>query len=249
MILPKSLILFQVLYCLVMEPYRCYYCNNGYENFEKAVLHGSQLHQHELLKVRSLELNLESGKFGYRTHNFNVKPSAVQELGQVIEIKNDEPGFLCVGLRNRPQEPLEIIKSPLSKKIRLESTDTPHPSCFAEEISDDESNENVDNDIEFLIKQTPIVVDKLRELGMIELWKTFYTMLSNGTFPVDNIAFLLFLDVVKWYGKSNTLAMRYDETVCKFWRVGYKLFHGKFLRFMSGPKNKGQLIFGQSKTE
>jgi hypothetical protein len=165
----------------------------------------------------------------------------------VIEIKIDEPGFLCVGLRNRPQEPLEIIKSPLSKKIRLESTDTPHPSCFAEEISDDESSENVDNDIEFLIKQTPIVVDKPRELGMIELWKTFYTMLSNGTFPVDNIAFLLFLDVVKWYGMSNTLAMRYDETVCKFWRVGYKLFHGKFLRFMSGPKNKGQPIFGQSK--
>jgi hypothetical protein len=50
------------------------------------------LHQHELLKVRSLELNLESGKFGYRTHNFIVKPSAVQELGQVIEIKNDELG-------------------------------------------------------------------------------------------------------------------------------------------------------------
>jgi hypothetical protein len=40
-ILPKSLILFQVLYCLVMETYRCYYCDNGYENFEKAVLHGS----------------------------------------------------------------------------------------------------------------------------------------------------------------------------------------------------------------
>ena len=173
MIFPKSLLSFRVLYCLVMEPYRCYYCNNGYANFEMAILHGSQLHQHDLLKVRSLELNLESGKFGNRTHNFIVKPSAVQELGQVIEIKNDEHGFLCVGLRNRPQEPLEIIKSPLSKKIRLESTDTPHPSCFAEEISDDESSENVDNDIEFLIKQTPIVVDKLRELGMIELWKTF----------------------------------------------------------------------------
>jgi hypothetical protein len=42
-----------------------------------------------------MQLNLESGKFGYRTHNFIVKPSAVQELGQVIEIKNDEPEYLC----------------------------------------------------------------------------------------------------------------------------------------------------------
>ncbi|VDI01697.1 Hypothetical predicted protein [Mytilus galloprovincialis] len=35
--------------------------------------------------------------------------------------------------------------------------------------------------------------------------------------------------------------MRYSEDVKRFWRVGLKLFKGKFVRFMSGIKNKGQL--------
>ena len=40
--------------------------------------------------------------------------------------------------------------------------------------------------------------------------------------------------------------MRHDETVSKFWRVIYKLFHGKFLRFMGGPKHRGTLISGET---
>jgi hypothetical protein len=37
-------------------------------------------------------------------------------------------------------------------------------------------------------------------------------MISNNEFPMDNIAYLLFLDVVKWYGSQNAVTMRYDET-------------------------------------
>jgi hypothetical protein len=37
--------------------------------------------------------------------------------------------------------------------------------------------------------------------------------------------------------------MRYNDTaVNKFWRIGYKMFHGKWLRYMNGPKNKGDLV-------
>lgn len=63
---------------------------------------------------------------------------------------------------------------------------------------------------------------------------------------MDNIAYLLFLEVVKWYGSQNTVTMRYDETISRFWRVGYKLFHGKFLRFLGGPKHRGALIAGET---
>ena len=40
--------------------------------------------------------------------------------------------------------------------------------------------------------------------------------------------------------------MRYSDEVRRFWRVGLKLFKGKFLRFMSGMKNSGQDIAGQT---
>ena len=36
--------------------------------------------------------------------------------------------------------------------------------------------------------------------------------------------------------------MRFSPTVKRFWRIGYCLFHGKWLHFMSGPKNLGQKV-------
>ena len=36
--------------------------------------------------------------------------------------------------------------------------------------------------------------------------------------------------------------MTYPESSKLFWRVGYKLFHGGFIRFMSGGKSEGQLV-------
>jgi hypothetical protein len=68
-------------------------------------------------------------------------------------------------------------------------------------------------------------------------------MLALASFPMDNIAFLLFLDVVKWHNSETTILIRYEcPAVNKFWRIGYKIFHGKWLRFMSGPKNTGDIV-------
>ena len=68
-------------------------------------------------------------------------------------------------------------------------------------------------------------------------------MLALASFPMDNIAFLLFLDVVKWHNSETTTLMRYEcPAVNKFWQIGYKIFHGKWLRFMSGPKNTGDIV-------
>ena len=63
--------------------------------------------------------------------------------------------------------------------------------------------------------------------------------------PLDNICYLLFLDLVEWYSSEdkNTSRMRYKfPATTQFWQVGYRIFHGKFIRFMSGTKNLGQII-------
>ena len=64
-------------------------------------------------------------------------------------------------------------------------------------------------------------------------------LISDGQYNF----FLLFLDVVKWHNSESTTLMWYEcPAVNKFWRIGYKMFHGKWLRFISGPKNKGDLV-------
>jgi hypothetical protein len=40
--------------------------------------------------------------------------------------------------------------------------------------------------------------------------------------------------------------MWYSDTTKLFWKTGYRLFHGKFLYFMGGPKNTGQILEGVS---
>ena len=93
----------------------------------------------------------------------------------------------------------------------------------------------------------PDVIDKLKEHGQVEIYKKWCTLVKDDTFPLDNICYLLFLDLVTWFDQPITSKMRYFRSETKkFWEVGYRLFRGKFLRFMSGPRNQGQIIDGST---
>lgn len=40
--------------------------------------------------------------------------------------------------------------------------------------------------------------------------------------------------------------MRYIQPQTRqFWEVGYRMFKGKFLRFMAGPRGLGQIVDGE----
>ena len=54
------------------------------------------------------------------------------------------------------------------------------------------------------------------------------------------------LDIVEWFSCDSTTHMRYGHEIVMFWQIGYRLFHGKFLRFMSGIRNFGQVREGTS---
>ena len=71
----------------------------------------------------------------------------------------------------------------------------------AESIPGDDDEERTDDDErEILIKLIPSVVETVKNNGQLETWIQFNQLLSilQLSFPMDNIAFLLFLDVVRW---------------------------------------------------
>jgi hypothetical protein len=70
--------------------------------------------------------------------------------------------------------------------------------------------------------------------------------LQQFSITINSIAFLLFMDVCKCLSKENSSAMRYSDKVKQFWRIGYKLFNGKWLRFMGGSKRRGQVVVGNT---
>ena len=92
------------------------------------------------------------------------------------------------------------------------------------------------------IKLIPSLFECLHAHALLNDFLTLMRLIAGGKFPVDDIAFLLLLEVARWFGNSHTSQMHYSEETKLFWKIGYKLFHGKFFRFMSGCENKGTEI-------
>ena len=62
--------------------------------------------------------------------------------------------------------------------------------------------------------------------------------ISMDMVPDNNIALLLFLDVLEYYCGGQK-KHPYSKEVKKFWAIGYLLFHRRWLDFMGGMKNGG----------
>ena len=95
-----------------------------------------------------------------------------------------------------------------------------------------------DSLLEQMLELTPAVCDKLIEEDIGDVMLRFYKQVKSGCFPLQNIAFLLWSDVVKWFDCPNTCSMIYSEDSKKFWKLGWRLFGGQFINFMSGFKNE-----------
>ena len=75
-----------------------------------------------------------------------------------------------------------------------------------------------ESDYQELIQLVPRVYGKLKEDGHLEEWLQFMRMTDLNCFPSSNIAYLLYLDVVKWYSLGDSKLMRYSDEVKQFWR-------------------------------
>ena len=67
--------------------------------------------------------------------------------------------------------------------------------------------------------------EKLHSDRIVKMLK----LMAEGRFPFENIAFLLFEDVVEWLSCSDVRKIRYSEEVRLFWATGHKLMNNKFL--------------------
>ena len=117
--------------------------------------------------------------------------------------------------------------------MQTDETQTDH--VLSEEHEEEYQQQIYDKIIKSLPGAIRTLILHAKETSFVK----FVSLLEEEKLPMTNIA-LLFLDVVEWFSKGNTHNMRYSPEVKQFWRIGYKLFKGKFLRFMGGLKNQGQ---------
>jgi hypothetical protein len=93
-----------------------------------------------------------------------------------------------------------------------------------DESSDDEESKSTE-DISYLV--SALRIRKPKKHGQSEYFKKWCGTVSENKMPLDNICYLLFLDVVEWFSKPTTAQMRYFQNETRqFWEVGYGLFRG-----------------------
>ena len=104
------------------------------------------------------------------------------------------------------------------------------------------SNDIQDSSEQALMKLLPNLVNELEKNGKLYILEKKFRLVNSKEFPMDNIAFLLWNDIVEFFDKKDSRLMRYN-----LFRVGRKLFGGHFIRFMSGMKNGTDLLLERGK--
>ncbi|XP_070182230.1 uncharacterized protein [Littorina saxatilis] len=205
--------------------FKCYYRSDLFSRLTEVVRHIEGEHSGDPLKFRKLVLDEATGKRKFVSKDFRLTPAEINKAGQEIEV-NDGSGKITI--KNK------TFVDPSNS----ESVDQSQSECEASKP------EGLDAEINRLLEILPNAAQRLKEQGLLSTWLLLHELICEGTFPLNNISFLLFLDVVRFYSEENTSSMRYREETKLFWRTGYHLFHGKFIRFMGGPKNQGQVVDG-----
>ncbi|VDI80060.1 Hypothetical predicted protein [Mytilus galloprovincialis] len=253
-----------------MTEFRCFYCTNvRSRDFAELVDHCIIRHDSEELKLK-VATRVSSSTTNVRTKNFKLIPAEIKKDNKFI-IPQCESCTLNVC--NISSE----LLSPVKKKCGTESEQNDTESISLTQklssvsIKDNShilvnSGNDSANDHESMVTSSKMSTKhtQTEDSAVINLNETktqmincnkqdmyvkFHTLINEKKLPMNNIAFLLFSDVVEWYSKSNTHAMRYSQDVKQFWKVGHELFKGKFLRFMAGWKNQGQEAKGHTKPE
>ena len=87
----------------------------------------------------------------------------------------------------------------------------------------------------------------MEKSGFKDFFLIFFELILDGKYPLDNISLILFLETVQIFNCQPTSQMKYSQVSLRFWKAGYRLFNGKFLFFMGGPKNIGDVLDGNKK--
>ena len=97
-----------------------------------------------------------------------------------------------------------------------------------------DTKKSIEDVATYISSLLPTLIGKLDAEGLLLKFQRLVELIVDNEFPIDNIALLLLLETVMWYSLPEKKCMEYSENTLQFWKVGYRLCHGTFLRFMGG---------------
>lgn len=201
---------------LEMDYVRCGTCNQRRNSIEDAYVHSNQFHPDTSFKIYKPILCHESGKKKYVSEDFKFNP-----VGDITDLE-----FVDEGLIRKKQTNSEPSSSKEDANSALDETEVNIDKALLQELTD----------------LFPKVVSSIKKHGDLEIWTEFFRLINEGKFPLENIAYKLFLDVVQWHSLSDKTKMRYSSEVKTFWAIVYRIFKGHFTAFMRGGGDNSEAV-------
>ena len=239
------------------DDYSCYYCRRTFSIYKELIAHLCETHPDLNIKYKQCELDHETGKLGFRT-KFYPDCSPRNRIVTVTEDNRLSVTNVDRSKKKKINTPQKAKKFSTQFEMESDSGDEKEQSVMAFQLesldinesiddTDDNDDDSMDHDMKSLIEMLPSVLETLKIHNQLSTYMKWCKLLKEGTFPLDNICYMLFLDLAEWFDKPFTSQMRYlREDTRQFWEVGYRLFKGKFIRFMAGPRNFGQIVDGST---
>jgi hypothetical protein len=140
----------------------------------------------------------------------------------------------------------QLIKTPSKYKERINNQNETEMDVLFD-IPDDKNDAKTEEKQFLEICCDKDVLRKLSDARILHFLTIFLSLVKKDKYPLTNIALLLWLETVKWYNCSTLHEMRFWKITKDFWRAGYRMFQGKFLCFMNGPRGLGTFLSNNSR--
>lgn len=210
--------------------YQCVYCVYFTDSLDEIVEHCCSTHGDRVLRYNEKIPGSKKPIYVPKLHE-GIIPNNITRAGSEVIVKNN-----CMVLIREKKTSNQKLNTPVKTgKTVIELSEL-------DELNLD-SNATLDTGSAFaeMEEMLPAILSTLFEHGKLDSYLKFNRLIHEKKMPMNNICFLLFNDLINWYSSTNTSQMRYQKETMKFWQLGYRLFHGKFIRFMTGLKNYGQV--------
>ena len=177
--------------------------------FGEAVNHRIKEHPEEKIKVTSKYLSHTTGKLVLKSKEFDIIPAKCPNI--FVDSSNEK-------IKIQPK------LSELDTETEQLETDISRQEELMKLIK-----ELAPGVCKFLATQDPIHADRII---------SFLCLLNSESFPLDNICYLMFCDLIQWLSLDDKRQMTYTADVKNFWFICKVLFKEKCLTFFRGETGR-----------
>ena len=175
--------------------FTCYYCGFNNTSINTLFQHLTTDHKENQIKFKQYMMCHTSGTIELKTKTFPIIPSQLEE--------NESLQF------DIATNKVKVIKQTIGETCPA----SPQRKKAKQNTFQGARADSNDADIQKLNDILPNILETLRNSNLLHEYMQFNKMLADKTFPLDNISFLMFIELVRWKSMNGRYIGLYTKSI------------------------------------